>query len=36
MSRRVLGTNAHLAAEVAQILAACPLAPGEPEPLPLD
>ncbi|KAL6772286.1 hypothetical protein ACKKBG_A29640 [Auxenochlorella protothecoides x Auxenochlorella symbiontica] len=33
MSRRVLGTNGHLAAQVSSILAACPLAEGEPRPL---
>ena len=35
MSRRVLGTNAHLAEAVAQILAGCKYAPDEPPPLPL-
>lgn len=34
MGRRVLGTNTHLAEAAAAVLAACPLAPGEPEPLP--
>lgn len=35
MSRRVLGTNAHLAEAAAAILAQCPDAPGEPPALPL-
>lgn len=35
MSRRVLGTNAHLAEAAAQVLAGCKYAPDEPPPLPL-
>lgn len=35
MSRRVLGTNAHLAEAVSGILADCPCAPDEPLPQPL-
>ena len=33
MSRRVLGTNGHLAEELSGILSKCPLAEGEPKPL---
>ena len=35
MSRRVLGTNAHLAEAAAAVLAQCPDAPDEPPALPL-
>ena len=35
MSRRVLGTNAHLAEAAAEVLAGCQYAPDEPPALPL-
>ena len=34
MSRRVLGTNAHLAEELVGVLKGCPDAPGEPPAVP--
>lgn len=36
MSRRVLGTNAHLAEAAAGVLAGCQYAPDEPQALPLE